>query len=261
MFWNRISLYFSIFIAQYTFGQYCGVAVFKEVSNIPAFYQTISITNFNKEKCYTKYLHYKEAEKYLLKEDVLKIKELEEGEDIVMSKNPETGFIYSTIDESFFSDEGFCVKENAFSWKWELLEKTKKIGGFTCNSAKIKFRGRTFIAWYTMEIPIPFGPWKFKGLPGFILEVYEREKLWSIKAIKLNLKKEKCRFGSNDIEKTKKAISVDVFLKKMDSLYREKMLKADLRYLGRKPKISNMKEYYCHHCYDGSSLEIYEKKY
>ena len=34
-----------------------------------------------------------------------------------------------------------------------------------------QFRGRTYKAWYTMEIEIEEGPWKFHGLPGLIVEI------------------------------------------------------------------------------------------
>ena len=55
---------------------------------------------------------------------------------------------------------------------WELIpEKTKTIQGHICNKAKINFRGSTFIAYYTSDIPTYYGPWKFNGLPGLILEV------------------------------------------------------------------------------------------
>lgn len=59
---------------------------------------------------------------------------------------------------------------------WELLDESKSIGSFTVYKAKSSFRGRNYSAWYTPDTSIKAGPWKFQGLPGLILEVYDDEK-------------------------------------------------------------------------------------
>ena len=48
-------------------------------------------------------------------------------------------------------------------------------GNFECKKAVGIFRGREYTAWYTENIPIPYGPWKLQGLPGLILEAYNAE--------------------------------------------------------------------------------------
>ena len=62
---------------------------------------------------------------------------------------------------------------------WQLLNEVKTINNFKCNKAVVNFRGRTFIAWYTTEIPISAGPWKLHGLPGLILEAADIDNLYS----------------------------------------------------------------------------------
>lgn len=57
--------------------------------------------------------------------------------------------------------------------KWILLPETKKIADYICHKAQMRFRGRNYIAWYTKEIPISDGPYKFAGLPGLVLELYD----------------------------------------------------------------------------------------
>lgn len=56
---------------------------------------------------------------------------------------------------------------------WKIEEERKTIGRFLCRKALGHFRGRTYTAWFTADIAIQNGPWKFNGLPGLILEVYD----------------------------------------------------------------------------------------
>ncbi|WP_417430898.1 GLPGLI family protein [Halpernia sp.] len=65
----------------------------------------------------------------------------------------------------------FYSSDYLFPTKWELLKQKKEILGHKCENASISFGGREWIAWYTMEIPIQDGPYKFSGLPGLILEI------------------------------------------------------------------------------------------
>ena len=54
--------------------------------------------------------------------------------------------------------------------KWKMLGKDSVIAGYPCQLAETNFRGRTWKAWFTLDIPIPNGPWKLGGLPGLILK-------------------------------------------------------------------------------------------
>lgn len=56
---------------------------------------------------------------------------------------------------------------------WTVCDSVKTIRGYRCHKATAFFRGRSYVAWFTPEIPLPEGPWKFGGLPGLILEVYD----------------------------------------------------------------------------------------
>lgn len=66
------------------------------------------------------------------------------------------------------SDE-YILKEDFPVLDWKILEDSKEIGGYACQKAVTNFKGRTYEAWFTTEIPMPFGPWKLHGLPGLIL--------------------------------------------------------------------------------------------
>lgn len=63
----------------------------------------------------------------------------------------------------------YLLDEEMPELDWEILEDTKEIGGYTCQKAVANFKGRVYEAWFTTEIPMPFGPWKLHGLPGLIL--------------------------------------------------------------------------------------------
>ncbi|MBQ4803085.1 GLPGLI family protein [Aquimarina sp. MMG015] len=80
------------------------------------------------------------------------------------------------------------VKNTYHRFNWELLEETKKIDRFTCQRAETVYKGRTYIAWFTNEIPAPFGPAMFHGLGGMILELYEENQIlyYLAKSISIN---------------------------------------------------------------------------
>ena len=44
--------------------------------------------------------------------------------------------------------------------------------------AEAEFRGRVWRAWFTYEIPMPYGPWKLGGLPGLILKAEDADSLF-----------------------------------------------------------------------------------
>ncbi len=56
---------------------------------------------------------------------------------------------------------------------WEIKDSTKTILNYSCQMATCDFRGRTWTAWFAPDIPVSDGPWKFGGLPGLIMEVYD----------------------------------------------------------------------------------------
>jgi GLPGLI family protein len=72
---------------------------------------------------------------------------------------------------------------------WELHDDTLNILGYICQKATCRFRGRDYTAWFSLDIPISNGPWKFGGLPGLILKTYDIDKLYVFECISIESKK------------------------------------------------------------------------
>ncbi|MDP4239241.1 MAG: GLPGLI family protein [Bacteroidota bacterium] len=65
----------------------------------------------------------------------------------------------------------FIYEETLPAFNWEIKNDTATILSYLCQKAEVTFNGRTYEAWFTNDIPINNGPWKFNGLPGLILKV------------------------------------------------------------------------------------------
>lgn len=93
------------------------------------------------------------------------------------NNNPQFYFLNNSgelyFSEFHVSKHVFVKESKDYRIKWKITNEKKKIGEFECQKAIGEFRGRTYNAWFTLEIPLPFGPWKLNGLPGLILEAYD----------------------------------------------------------------------------------------
>jgi GLPGLI family protein len=56
-------------------------------------------------------------------------------------------------------------------FNWVIKDDKKKIGGYNCKKATLDYGGRSWTAWYAPDVPLPFGPYKFGGLPGLIINM------------------------------------------------------------------------------------------
>jgi len=111
---------------------------------------------------------------------------------------------YLTIPEDYYLVNEF-VK---IDWKIDF-DTSKTIDGFNCYKAEYYkkkliedggFTLKKIVAWYTPDIPFPYGPAKFNGLPGLILEVLDYPFIYN--AVKINLK------SSIKINKLNQGISI-----------------------------------------------------
>ena len=71
---------------------------------------------------------------------------------------------------------------------WKILSDKDKIGTWNVQKAEADFAGRKWIAWFSTDIPIQDGPYKFYGLPGLIVKIEDKSGFHKIelKGIKNN---------------------------------------------------------------------------
>ncbi|WP_144282236.1 GLPGLI family protein [Chryseobacterium echinoideorum] len=69
---------------------------------------------------------------------------------------------------------------------WKIISENERIGEWNVQKAEADFAGRHWMAWFTTEIPIQDGPYKFHGLPGLIVKLEDQTKSHSftLKGIK-----------------------------------------------------------------------------
>jgi len=91
-------------------------------------------------------------------------------------------FVTGSISRDFFTFENTYLK-----WKTGYKD-VKTILGYQCSKATTIFNNRIYTAWYTNDIPISEGPYRFKGLTGLILEINDEKNYHSFKAIGIEKK-------------------------------------------------------------------------
>ena len=90
--------------------------------------------------------------------------------------------------DSYISTDWFLYEEDIPTQEWTLTDETCEILGYECKSAVCDFRGRRWTAFYTDSVPVADGPWKFGGLPGFIMQVYDEGHQYEFTCVGINSK-------------------------------------------------------------------------
>lgn len=107
-----------------------------------------------------------------------------EGESYQIYKGRTAGKI-TVVDYAYTISKPFQYEDEVGVLPWKILTETDTILSYTCQKAVLNFRGRDYTAWFTTDIPVNDGPWKFSGLPGLILKVEDQQQLFSFTLIGL----------------------------------------------------------------------------
>lgn len=72
-------------------------------------------------------------------------------------------------------DGTFKYEEALDFFNWQLTGDTATISGYNAQKALCSFGGREWIAWFSPELPFNDGPFKFNGLPGLIVKIFDTQ--------------------------------------------------------------------------------------
>ena len=99
--------------------------------------------------------------------DRTQMENLQSNLDFVIEKNYTD---QSLIFKSRIGGDQYSYAETP-QFNWKILPETVKIGDYKTQKAEMNYGGRTWNAWFTTDIPLQDGPYKFSGLPGLIVKV------------------------------------------------------------------------------------------
>lgn len=84
-----------------------------------------------------------------------------------------------TVTDKIYPDK-YSYHET-LRYKWTLHADSAQIAGYPCQKATTRFAGRDYTAWFTRQVPIGAGPYKFQGLPGLIVEISDADNEYRFK--------------------------------------------------------------------------------
>ncbi len=80
----------------------------------------------------------------------------------------------SIENKQFLSlDFDYFVISTVDKINWKIEKETSNLSQYPIQKATAIFGGRKWIAWFTTAIPFNEGPYKFNGLPGLIVKIYD----------------------------------------------------------------------------------------
>lgn len=123
--------------------------------------------------------------KELLKDSVLKAtNNIYETRDYIrgMRKGATDRYLFFPKEQKMLHLLGDLTKtyyeEKISDPQWKIGTKTKMVLDYLSQEAETEHEGRSWVVYYTDEIPLPYGPWKLQGLTGLVTEAYTTDSLF-----------------------------------------------------------------------------------
>jgi GLPGLI family protein len=99
----------------------------------------------------------------------------------ILKDNSDNLHYFDFIDKDKYE---YIEAKRCFNWK--VLPDTSTINNFHCQKAVTNYGGRKWNCWFTTEIPISEGPYKFNGLPGLIIKADDEQGYFVFNLIGIN---------------------------------------------------------------------------
>ena len=209
----KFLIVFFLFVFQTTFSQTTTQRYFYELKNGST--SKVYVLDINEESVkFYKHDFLVSDSLYNIYKDSYKVQNVMYKTDLAVIKNKsENAFIEL---KSIGLSEYYLVKEEAIKQDWKIEKEKKSVNGFTLQKATLNYKGRNWIAWFNSEIPLPYGPYKFQGLPGLIFELYDSENIFHfslIKSQRLDSVFDTTNFLENNFEFKRRTISENQYNK------------------------------------------------
>jgi len=94
----------------------------------------------------------------------------------------------------------FKFEENLDIFQWNLTGDTATNCGYKTQKATCDFGGRSWSAWFSPDLPYSDGPYKFNGLPGLIVKVYDSRNHYVFNLLSINKLKPEVMIDIQDKE-------------------------------------------------------------
>lgn len=79
----------------------------------------------------------------------------------------------------------YYYDESTKIFNWVTSNDKSIVNGYPCQKASCAYAGRIWEVWFTRQIPVSDGPYKFSGLPGLIIKAKDSKNNFSFELISL----------------------------------------------------------------------------